>query len=422
MKNLINSKGEWTKLKQNEKITSKELVRKMTEEYYDNLMKAKERGKIVAWATSVVPQEFMEAMDIEVAFPENHAAALASKGGTLELLEYAESIGYASDICSYARTNMAYAHKLESNILNLPKPDFVVSTSNICNTVIKWYENLAKIFDVPFILIDTPYNVEEEISENTVEYIKGQFFEFIKQLEVICNKPFNYSKFNDVMKISMQSAASWMKAMEYTMCVPSPLDGYNMFNYMALIVCTRGKKEASQLFDLIAEEMEEMIKTGQSQFKTEEKFRYLWEGIACFPYLSYCYKTMKNNGSIMVTSTYPRTWHIDYEMNNIDSMARAYSKIPMNCCLKEQIQIRTDLVRNYNCDGVLYHINRSCKVMDFMQHNLIKGIYENTKVPTVNFDGDQADPRNFAKAQYDTRTQALVESMESIKEERGDVK
>ena len=36
-------------------------------------------------------------------------------------------------------------------------------------------------------------------------------------------------------------------------------------------------------------------------------------------------------------------------------------------------------------------------------------------IPVVSFDGDQADPRNFSEAQYDTRVQGLMEIMEARK-------
>ena len=39
-------------------------------------------------------------------------------------------------------------------------------------------------------------------------------------------------------------------------------------------------------------------------------------------------------------------------------------------------------------------------------------------VPTAGFDGDQADPRNFNAAQYETRVQGLVEAMEANMQEK----
>ena len=36
-------------------------------------------------------------------------------------------------------------------------------------------------------------------------------------------------------------------------------------------------------------------------------------------------------------------------------------------------------------------------------------------IPVVAFDGDQADPRNFSEAQYETRVQGLMEIMQENK-------
>lgn len=397
-------------------MTIKELVQKLTSDYYDGLCKAKENGKIVAWSSSVAPQEFMEAMDIEVAYPENHAAAVAAKGGAVDLLSAAEYQGYSNDICAYARINMAYASVLENNIQNMPKPDFVIATTNICNTLIKWYENLSRIFNVPFILIDTPYNAGEECTQESVDYIKAQFQNFIRQLERICDRPFNYEKFEKVMKISVQSSKAWMRAMNYAQYIPSPLDGFNILNYMALAVCIRGRQESVDFFNLVADEMERMLESGESQFKAEQKYRYMWEGIAVWPYLSHNYKALKNLNAIYVGSTYPLSWNIDYEVDDIDAMAKAYSMIPPNQCLKNQVEIRSNIMKNCHCDGAIYHMNRSCKLLDFMQQGLRTGVYNDGGAPYVVFDGDQADPRSFAKAQFETRVQALVESMENAKQ------
>jgi benzoyl-CoA reductase/2-hydroxyglutaryl-CoA dehydratase subunit BcrC/BadD/HgdB len=100
-----------------------------------------------------------------------------------------------------------------------------------------------------------------------------------------------------------------------------PLDGFNILNYMALAVCIRGRQESVDFFNLVADEMERMLKSGESQFKAEQKYRYMWEGIAVWPYLSHNYKTLKNLNAIYVGSTYPLSWNIDYEVDDIDAMA-----------------------------------------------------------------------------------------------------
>ena len=46
-------------------------------------------------------------------------------------------------------------------------------------------------------------------------------------------------------------------------------------------------------------------------------------------------------------------------------------------------------------------------------------IGEACDIPVTSFDGDQADPRNFSEAQYDTRVQGLVEIMDANKAAKG---
>ena len=72
------------------------------------------------------------------------------------------------------------------------------------------------------------------------------------------------------------------------------------------------------------------------------------------------------------------------------------------------------------CDGVVYHLNRSCKLMSFLNVETAEKVQEANGLPYVSFDGDQTDPRNFAPAQYDTRVQALGEMMDQAAQTAGE--
>lgn len=72
-------------------------------------------------------------------------------------------------------------------------------------------------------------------------------------------------------------------------------------------------------------------------------------------------------------------------------------------------------LKDGNCDGTFYHMNRSCKLMSFIQYQMQRDVFKETKLPYAGFDGDQADPRGFTDAQFETRLQGLVEVMEQNK-------
>lgn len=405
-------------------LTSKQLLAKLQSEHYAGAMQAKKEGKLVAWATSICPQELLETLDIDVVYPENHAAAIGARKDAPQFIANAEAKGYSTDICSYARVNMGYADIQFSEAENIPMPDLIFCCSNICNTVIKWYENLAKTLHIPLVMFDMPFNHTFDVPEHSIRYMRGQIEYAIQQLVDITGKKFDYDKFSEVMKVSSESALWWRRATDLGRNHPSPLNGFDMFNYMAMIVCARGKESTRDLFKLWHDEMAEKVRLGKGPWKEgEEKYRIMWDGIACWPHLSVTYKTLKKYGINMVTSTYPESWTIVYEQNDLDGMARAYSANYANRNLDYGTGNVIKLVRDFDLDGIVYHSNRSCKLMDFRQYEVQRRIEGATGVPSVVFDGDQTDPRIFSQAQYETRIQALVEMMEEnkIKKQKGDL-
>lgn len=402
--------------------TSKQMLGELLENHYAEAKKAKEDGKLVAWSTSIAPQELLETMGIYTVYPENHAAAIGARKQSLEFINYIEGKGYSVDLCSYARVNLGYMDIQYSEAENIPLPDLIFCCNNICNTVIKWYENIAKELNIPMILFDMPFNHQYEVNDQNVRYIKGQILHAIERIEEITDRKFDYDKFSEVMRISSETSKWWKKASLLAQAEPSPLNGFDLFNYMAVIVCMRGKKEGLELFKLWHDELKEKMQNGVGPWKTgEEKYRIMWDGIACWPYLGDTYKVLKKYGVNMVTSTYPDSWYIVYEENDLDGMARAYSSNYVNRNIDFGTDNIVNIVKDFKLDGIIYHSNRSCKLMDFRQFEVQRRVEKATGVPSVIFDGDQTDPRAFSLAQYETRIQALVEMMEERKRIGGNV-
>jgi len=400
-----------------EKTTSKDDLNRLLAEHYDNAAHAKEQGKLVAWCTSISPQELLETMGVLAVYPENHAAAIGARKQSQDFINYAESKGYSNDICSYARVNLAYMELLQSEAANIPRPDFIFACNNICNTVLKWYENIAKELGVPIIVFDTPFNFEYEVSPQNTAYIKGQLLEAIAKLEDITKKKFDYDKFREVMKISSETSVWWKKASLEARAKPSPLNGFDLFNYMAAIVCMRGTVEGRDLYKKWAEELAEAARAGKGPWEDQtENFRVMWDGIAVWPFLGATYKTLKKYGVNMVTSTYPDSWNIVYDADDLDGMARCYSSNYVNRNLDFGVNAIVKNVEDFSLDGIVYHSNRSCKLMDFRQFETQRRVEERTGVPSVMFDGDQTDPRVFNVAQFENKVQALVEMMTARKE------
>lgn len=407
-------------MEENVKKDAKTAIADLLQAQYDNAFKDKAAGKPVGWATSVFPQELAEIFDLQLLYPENHAAGVAAKRESLELCELSEAQGYSNDLCAYARTNFGVLIKGHSDALPLPEPDFLCCCNNICGEVVKWYENISRELNIPLIMIETPYNFDDEISEERIKYMRGQFEEAIKQFEKISGKKFDPKRLEEVMKISSENGKLW----KYSMSLPegnfpSPMNGFDLFNYMAAIVAARGKKETTEAFKLLITELEENAKNGTSSFRGEEKFRIMMEGIPCWPSIGFKMKSLAKKGINMTGSVYPHAWALCYEANDLDGMARAYSSMFNNVNIEKMVDYRVNALKDGNCDGALYHMNRSCKIMSFVQYEMQRRVAEQTGLPYAGFDGDQADPRNFAQAQFETRVEGLVEVMEERKNKGG---
>ena len=418
-------------MSETEGMNAKQKLGYYTQKFYDDAFTAHDRGEFVCWSSSIAPPEILVTAGINIVYTENHAAAVGAKHGALEILELAERKGYTMDNCSYSRINLAYMELLveekrtgktpealakldELKIPRIPLPDIIILCNNICEVLLKWYENIAVTLNVPCIIIDVPFVYELPIPQRSVDYVVAQFKREIEQVEKLTGKPFDYEKFAEVQAQTQRSIEAWDKAMSMASVVPSPLSGFDIFNFMALIVCARSHFAAEDTFTTLAAELQEKADAGIDAFKGGEKTRIAWEGIAVWPYLSYTYKALKNRGMNMVGSTYPSAWSTHYEVGDLEEMARGYMRCIYNNGVQNRADVISGIMKNTHCTGILYHNNRSCKNMDIMTPEVQQLVKEATGTPYATFDGDQTDPRNFSEAQYDTRVEALSETMESF--------
>ena len=349
------------------------------------------------------------------------------------MLEVAENKGYNQDICSYCRVNMGYMELLKQQAMTgetpealknspaspIPLPDVILTCNNICNTLLKWYENMAKELNIPLITIDVPFNHEYPVTKHAKQYIVGEFKHAIKQLEELCGRPFDYDKFFEVQKQTQRSIAAWNKIATYLTYKPSPLNGFDLFNYMGLAVAARSLNYSEITFNKLIKELDAKLAAKKYAFGENEKTRVTWEGIAVWIALGHTFKALKNQGALMTGSAYPGMWDVSYEPGNLESMAEAYTRTYINCCLERRGEVLESVVRDGKCDGLIMHQNRSCKNMSLLNDEGGKRIQKNLGVPYVIFDGDQTDPRNFSEAQFDTRVEALCEMMNEKKANEG---
>lgn len=391
---------------------------KIASDAFADAIETKKEGKPVAWVSSNFPVEIPETLGLATAYPENQAAGIAARGAGERMCEVAEADGYSNDICAYARISMAYAKLKECPEQDVAMPDVLLCCNNICNCMIKWYENLAIELNIPMILLDIPFNPDYEVSQAEIDYVSAQFWDAVHTLENLFDLKWSDERFKEVTGFSCRSSRAWLDATAQAKYTPSPFNGFDLLNHMAVMVTARGKEAAGEAMEQLLKEYKENHENGTSTYRGEEKYRVMFEGIACWPYLRATSHGLRDRGINMVTTIYADAFGFDY--HSFDEMIAAYCSVPNAINLEKSRDKRIKLCKDNNVEGLLVHTNRSCKLWSGFMSEMSRQIGEACGIPVTSFDGDQADPRNFSEAQYDTRVQGLMEIMEANKEAKGE--
>lgn len=365
--------------------------------------------EINGWVTSGAPVEFLYAMDIYPVYPENHGALIgASKLGT-HFSSFAEEKGFSQDLCSYARCDIGSVFAGTSPVGGLPKPDFLFACNNICNTVVKWYEVLSRIFKVPLFILDIPF-VRKELKESYVDYVENQLYDFIDFLEKIKGESFDESRFRKVLKLSVEGVESYRDVLHMGRNRPSPLTCFDAFLNMAPIVCLRGTQQPLEFYRSMKEELDERVKRGIAAVD-DEKHRLLWDNIPVWYRLRWFSEFFAERRTCMVADTYTNAWTGLIKTGTGDllrAIAETYIGIYLNIGLEEMAETINKLIDLYDVDGVVIHSNRSCKPYSFGQYEIQKML----SVPSIVVEADMTDQRAFSEAQIEQRLDAFLEILD----------
>jgi benzoyl-CoA reductase/2-hydroxyglutaryl-CoA dehydratase subunit BcrC/BadD/HgdB len=393
------------------KIKSVKRMKEIMTEYYIDAKTAADNGKKVAWITSGGPVEPLIAMDVIPVYPENHGAMIgaAKMGG--DLCEKAEEMGYASDLCSYARADIACATVDGGPIGGLPRPDMLICCNNICGTVLKWYEVQARYFDVPLFILDTPF-IHTEYSPAADAYVRSQLEEYLVFLESHCAKPFDRDRLTEVGRLSIAGQKIWQAVLDTTMHRPAPMSAFDAFFHLALIVTLRGTQTVVDYYSGLLAEMEARVAAGIAAVPGE-RYRLLWDNLPVWYRTRWLSDKFAAHDACLVADTYTSSWcssmpYLD-ENDFLGSMAAGYSRIYINIATDQMADMVVAMVDKYSADGLVIHSNRSCKPYSLGQYDIQRIVQEKRGIPSLVIEADMTDARSFSESQIDTRIDAFME-------------
>ena len=395
--------------------TSKDLTRLMTRYYATRKVVGKVRP--LAWVTSGAPVEILVGMGVATVYPENYGALLGAQRAAVPLAQVAEEQGFSPDLCSYARCHVGSVLDPQNAPQGgLPKPDLLVASNNICGTVIKWYQALAQQLNVPFFLLDAPYQHEPglpdhapDLPDHALQYVAAQLEDLIAWVTEHTGRKLNQRKFDQALQLSNEAVTLWRDIRELCQARPSPLNAPDLFLTMAPIVVLRGGKDAVTFYRKLKAEVEQRIARGEGAI-LEERYRLLWDNIAIWFRLFRLFSLFTDAGACFVVDTYTNAWSVSVDTDDpILGLARTYSTVYINQSLQARADLMTGLVERFDVDGMVFHSNRSCKPYSLGQYELLEEIGRRTGVPGLVLEADMCDTRLYADEPIKNRIQAFLD-------------
>lgn len=362
----------------------------------------------VAWVTSGAPVEILKSLGYFTLYPENHAVVCGTRRQCVELSGVAENLGYNRDLCSYARGDIGSVISGKTPVGRLPKPDLLFCCTNICQTVLYWYQVLADHFKVPLIVIDTPF-IYDKVTDHEIDYVKKQLEYAVTTAERVAGKSLSIEKFVKVGEYARDAILLWNEILDLCKHRPSPISAFDQFFYMAPVVEMRGEECAVKFYKQVLAEVKQRVASGVGAVTNERK-RLLWDNLPIWYEIRLFAETLAEKGYCMVASTYTHAWGGDmlHILENIDTtradmdyllsmFASCYLHVILNQSSGYKLKVMARMVKEYDLDGVILHSDRSCKPYSLGQIDQRDRLIKEYGIPALLLEADHNDPRSFPR-------------------------
>ncbi len=308
-----------------------QMMKIMSDYFYDLNDAEKSEDRKVAWCTSVGPAELLRAMGFAVHFPENHAAMLGATRMATELIPEANTIGYSPDICSYLTADIGAYLKGVSPLAKAypgidapPRPDVLVYNTNQCRDVQDWFSWYAKELQVPSIGITSPKNFTD-VSDILIDDVTRQIEALIPTLEEISGQKLDMQKLRETVALSRECTELWRQVLETAAASPAPLTFFDGTIHMGPAVVLRGTRQAVEYYQQLLGELKQRT-TDKVGAVDDEQYRIYWEGMPVWGRLRQHSELFAGLHASVLVSTYCSSWIFpDFDaIDPIRSMAKAY--------------------------------------------------------------------------------------------------
>ncbi len=414
---------------------------------------AAQKGEPVAWCMVGVQPEIIRGFGIADVYPENYAAIASAKRQIVPYLESAESRGFPTFLCSYARYGLGYTYRMLELGGHVPpspeevpwggmaRPDIILGRGQ-CEPGYKWFQAMGNILDIPVFIHEEKCIRIAPGSSPIQPYDDPEFRGALIAAEIQDNKDMiawigdklkrkiNWDKVIEAFYLQNEMRRLWNGVFELRKAIPSPMPSEDMVSAIYPGYCLAGTTEAVDFYRKLYDEVKDRVEKKLCIIPElqQEKYRLLWGGIAIWQYTGF-YKYVQNFGAVFVTENqYYRDAFLEtdtdpnkdplraiaerhfYESKMVADRAKHYGTGDIRSGLV------LEMIDEYHCDGAVLHFLISCRPVVIGWTHTYNLIREKTGIPTMPLESDMCDPRSVSPADIKNKAQAFLEVVANYKQ------
>lgn len=390
---------------------------------FTDVKQAKLEGKPVVYTTVLAPREILQAMGVPYVFGNVLGAYVSIFGYSAKYCQIAEDLGLSREVCAAHRCTVGLSHHDErEDFFNLAytEPDLVIGTNFPCSAESKSFLHVIDRYKTPSYIIDTPANTwKGPVPEHAVKYLARQYQGMISFLEEH-GYTLDMDKLREEVAFSKRLNELIAEVEVYRRAVPTPIKAYDSVIAACTPLLVSKESGAELLFEKLRDELKERVDNGIG-IVPNERLRLLWIGIPplCdFKLLNYPEK----HGAVVAKSLveFLTGFNLDPDLidpdNPMESLARASIASPINPTSQGMVDYFVQAVKDYRIDGVVSITKRTCCLLPGSQRLIKDAIFKETGVPSVIFDLDCIDARDYDAAAAHANLDSFVEILMAKKE------
>jgi len=406
--------------------------------YYKDYREAHKKGGIRwtggAWAFDAIPAGL--GRDVYNITGEPYGASLAfDKPLSQECMEAAEAKGWARDLCSYMRNywGSMYLNKYAFGG-EYPTPDFCYQ-DHICCSHGKWYQHVAEYKKIPYFCIDVSVGPYKDLDEDRLMFVVNQMHEAIEWLEKVTGRKYQDDLLIEAVENEFRSTSTWAEICLLNMARPAPLDEKTMYSLYVHGTLAKHSKEVADFYEELRDEVQYRVENNIAALPNE-RCRLMSDTQPPWGFLK-VFRYLEQYGALSVGSLYtfgligiwetkpdgtwgPRTTPMQKgeKITTRDQALRLLADWNLSKPewqhfydpdLKTEMMLQ--IVKQWQLDGVLLHLNRGCEGLScgIMENRL--GIAE-AGVPVMTFEGNMGDEREFDEKSVMSRIDSFMERLD----------